>query len=124
MIFSLGMMTSTGVSARPARPARRVAILGGRCCAAVTARCQSRWIVGAPDASVRRDAEAALPEFARPPLADVAAELVLGPHELGVVVVAAHRPAAAAAIVALRELRAVVQVGQVADVEIVPRANV
>src|SRR5258708_24661986 len=81
-------------------------------------------MVGGPKSSVRRDAEAALPEFARPPLADVAAELVLGLHELGVVVVAAHRPAAAAAIVALRELRAVAQIGQAADVEIVPRANV
>jgi len=96
-----------GECARPARPARRAAILGGRCCAAVTARCQSRWIVGELESSVRRDAEAALPEFAAAPLAHVAAELVLGPHELGVVVLAAHRSAAAAGIVALRELRAI-----------------
>ena len=36
--------------------------------------------------SVRRDAKAALPEFAAAALADIAAEFVLGPDEAGVVV--------------------------------------
>jgi hypothetical protein len=33
-----------GGAALPARPARRTGTLGGRCCSAVTARCQCWWI--------------------------------------------------------------------------------
>src|SRR5580693_10442206 len=74
--------------------------------------------------SVRRDSESALPEFAAAPLANVATQLVLGPHELGVIILAAHRSAAGSVIAALRELRAIAQIGKAADVEIVARANV
>jgi hypothetical protein len=53
---------------------------------------------------VRRHAETALPEFTAAALADVAAELVFGPHEFGVVVVGPHaRPSR------LGELGAVMQ---------------
>src|SRR5450631_859336 len=120
MILSLAMMTSVRVgvaagSAGAARgyPRRTLLHRSDRPMSVLVDR-QRRWIDGGFGSSVRRDAEAALPEFAGPPLADVAAELVLWPHELGVVVVAPHHSAAASAIVVLRELRAIAQVAQAA----------
>src|SRR5947207_189621 len=65
-----------------------------------------------PCKSIRRHAEAALPEFAAAPLADVAAELVLGFDELGIVVVGAIAWTAG-----LGELGAVAQSDR-ADIEV------
>src|SRR5437868_12987321 len=65
--------------------------------------------------SVRRHPESALPEFAAAPLADVAAQLILGLDELGVVVVfaPAPRPAALGELGAIAQLEgAGVEVGE------------
>src|SRR5713101_2487070 len=113
MILSLAMMTSVrvGVAAGSAGAARgyprRTLLHRSDRPVSVPMDRWCRRIVGRLKSSVRCDAEAALPEFAGPPLTDVAAELVLGLHELGVVTLAAHHSAAASAIVALRELRAI-----------------
>src|SRR5450755_3123430 len=130
MILSLAMMTSVRVgvaagSAGAARgyPRRTLLHRGDRPVSVLVDR-QCRGIVEGLKSSVGRDAEAALPEFAAAPLAHVAAQLVLGPHELGVVILAAHRSAAASVIAALRELRAISQITEAADVEIVARTDV